>query len=134
MASKNRNKWIALLTVGIGGVYFLVSFAAYRLTADGEPENFEGRVVYKLKEDAAPNRRFFEGLMGNLPVRLDDGSVWYVSKRDHKILWPRHPDEMVEKGYTINTVLKAQKLYFGGYAHAEVYEMEILNEQPTVIK
>jgi hypothetical protein len=32
------------------------------------------------------------------------------------------------------TELKAQKLLFGGYSIAEIHELDIINEAPTIIK
>ena len=72
--------------------------------------------------------------MGNRLVRLDDGSVWYVSECDHKILWPDNLDEMRNRGYTIRTELKAQKLLFGGYSKAEIHELDKLKEATAIIE
>ena len=131
----NRLKWIALLTVGIVGIYLVACFALYRIPASGEPEYFEGRVIYKLEENTGTNRQFFEQrIMGNHIVRLEDDSVWYVSERDYKILWPRDPEEMLKQGRTIKTQLKVQKLLFGGYLMQEIRELDILNEAPTIIR
>ncbi len=127
--------WIALAVAGFIGIYIAVCYVVYRVPAEGEPEYFEGRIVYKPNEQTGLNRRIFEEMvMGNRAVRLDDESIWYVSKRDYKILWPRTPEEMRSKGYTIKTELKAQKLFFGGYSQAEIYELEILNEPPAIIE
>ena len=128
--SKNL-KWIALLTVGIIGIYFIASIAIYRIPAGDEPEYFEGFVLYEPIENTSTNRQFFEErLMGNRLVRLDDESVWYVSERDYKILWPSNLDEMHQRGYTVKTELKAQKLLFGGYSIAEIYELHKLKVAP----
>jgi hypothetical protein len=135
MAVNNRLKWIVLPTVGIIGIYLAVCFALYRIPASGEPEYFEGRVIYKLEDHTGTNRQFFEErIMGNHIVRLEDDRVWYVSDSDYKVLWPRDPDEMLKQGRTIKTQLKAQKLLFGGYLMQEIRELDILNEAPTVIR
>ena len=134
MATINNNlKWIALLTVGVIGLYLIVCVAIYRIPAAGEPEYFEGYVLYKPVESTGTNRQLFEErVMGNRLVQLDDESNWYVSERDYKILWPSNIDEMRERGYTIKTELKAQKLLFGGYAIAEIHELDKLKEAPTI--
>ena len=131
MATRNKNiKYIALLTVGIIGIYFIASVAIYRIPAGDEPESFTGFVLYQPIENTSTNRQFFEQrLMGNRLVRLDDESIWYVSERDHKILWPENIDEMHQRGYTIRTELKAQKLLFGGYSIAEIYELDKLKAE-----
>jgi hypothetical protein len=133
MVTNNKNlKWIALLTVGIIGIYFIASIAIYRIPAGDEPESFEGFVLYEPLDNTSTNRRFFEErLMGNRLVRLDDESVWYVSESDYTILWPENLDEMHQRGYTVKTELKAQKLLFGGYSIAEIYELDIINEAPA---
>ena len=133
--TQNKLKWIALLTVGFIGIYLIASVAIYRIPAGDEPESFEGHVLYEPMDSTSTNRRFFEErLMGNRLVRLDDESVWYVSESDFKILWPENIDEMHQRGYTIKTELKAQKLLFGGYSIAEIYELDIINESPAIIK
>jgi hypothetical protein len=133
--TQNKLKWIALLTVGFIGIYLIASAAIYRIPAGDEPESFEGYVLYEPMDSTSTNRRFFEErLVGNRLVRLDDESVWYVSESDFKILWPENIDEMHQRGYTIKTELKAQKLLFGGYSIAEIYELDIINEAPAIIK
>ena len=136
MVAKNKNlKWIVLLTVGIIGIYFISSVAIYRIPTGDEPEYFEGYVLYKPIVNTSTNRQFFEErLMGNRLVRLDDESVWYVSERDYKILWPSNLDEMLKSGYTIKTELKAQKLLFGGYSIAEIHELDKLKQAPAIIQ
>jgi hypothetical protein len=133
--TQNKLKWIALLTVGFIGIYLIASVAIYRIPAGDEPESFEGYVLYEPMDSTSTNRRFFEErLVGNRLVRLDDESVWYVSESDYRILWPENIDEMHQRGYTIRTELKAQKLLFGGYSTAEIYELDIINEAPAIIK
>ena len=132
---KNIIKWLVLSTVGLIGLYLVVSFVLYRIPATDEPEFFEGKVLYKLIDNTGTNRQFFEEqLMGNHTVRLDDDSLWYVSKRDYNILWPKDPYEMRKQGYTIKTELKAQKLLFGDYLMVEIHELDILNEAPMIIE
>ena len=81
---KNNVKWIVLLPLGIISIYLIVCIAAYRIPGADEPEYFGGYVLYTPMEDAGTNRQLFEELvMGNRLVRLDDGSIWYVSKRDY---------------------------------------------------
>ena len=130
VTTKNSLKWIALLTVGIISIYLIVCIAVYRIPAADEAEYFAGHVLYEPIENTVTNRQLFEEVMGNRMVRLEDESIWYVSKRDHEILWP----ENRKRGYTIKTELKAQKLLFGGYSIAEIYELDIINQAPTIIK
>jgi len=131
---KNRLIWIVLLPVGIIGIYLVVCIALYRIPAADETEYFEGLVLYKLNDSTGTNRQLFEELvMGNRFVRLDDESIWYVSERDHRILWPSNLDELRNRGYTIKTELKAQKLLFGGYSIAEIHELDKLKETPVII-
>jgi hypothetical protein len=134
MASKKYTiKLIALLTVGVIGIYLIACFVSYRIPTADEPVYIDGYMLYKLTENTGTNRQLFEELvMGNRLIRLTDESIWYVSKRDHKILWPEDPHEMHKKGYTIKTQLKTQKLLFGGYSKAEIYELDIISEAPTI--
>jgi len=132
---KNRLKWVALLTVGIISIYLVVCLVIYRIPAADEPAYFEGHVLYRLNDNTGTNRQLFEELvMGNRLVRLDDESIWYVSERDHKILWPSNLDELRNRGYTIKTELKAQKLLFGGYSIAKIHELDKYKEAPALIK
>jgi len=132
---KNSLKWIVLVPVGIISIYLVVCMVLYRAPAGDESEYFQGDVLYKLNDSTGTNRQLFEELvMGNRLVRLGDESTWYVSERDHKILWPENPDEMRKRGYTIKTELQAQKLLFGGYSKAEIHELDVLNEAPRIVK
>lgn len=115
--------------------YILLCLAAYRITDNSKPEIFEGKVLYKFIEFNGTNRQLFEEIiMQNRTIRLEDNSIWYVSKPDHLELWPENPHEMNKKGYTIKARLKAQKLYLGGYSKAEVIATEKLNENPIIRK
>jgi hypothetical protein len=131
---QNKIKWLALFVVGLIGLYLVVCLVLYRIPATAEPEYFSGRVIYMLDDATGTNRQFFEELMGNHIVRLEDDSVWYVSERDYNILWPRDPYEMRKLGQTLRTELKVQKLRFGGYIVEEIRELDILNEAPTIIE
>ena len=134
MALRNNViKQLALISAGIIGVYLIVCFVVYRLPASEEPVNFEGRIIYKLTESTGTHRQLFEELvMRNRIIRLDDGGVYYVSQRDHEILWPEDPNAMHDKGYTIKTTLKAPKLFFGGYSKVEIAELQVLSEAPVI--
>ena len=129
------SRWVGLRAIVVIVIYFIACFVLYRLPASSETEFFEGKVLYQLTETIETNRRVFEEiLMQNRILRMKSNRVWYVSKSDHKKLWPEDPISMYKKGYTFKVKLKVKKLLFGGYSKAEVVKYNKINEKPTVWK
>lgn len=129
------SSWVGLRAIAVFGVYFVISFALYRIPASSETEFIEGEVLYQLNESIETNRGFFEeALMQNRILRLKGKGIWYLSVSDHTKLWPEDPIEMYKQGYTMKAKLKVKKLLFGGYSNAELVKYDKLDEKPTVWK
>ena len=128
-------KWIGILLLSLLTLYVAICLIMYRLPAGKGEIVTEQSVHYKFIEFAGTNRQFFEELiMQNKTLRLQDKSVWFISKDQRDILWSESPHAMSEKGYTIKVKIKAKKLYFGGYGKATVMSFEKINEQPIISK
>ena len=131
ISTKNSLKWLVLLPVGIIVLYLVVCFAIYRIPASTEPEFFKGSVLKTMDFATGTNRQFFEErVLGNRLVRLDNDGIWYVSERDYRILRPSNLEALHDRGITITTELKAQKLLFGGYSIAEIQELYKIKQAP----
>jgi len=123
-----------LATLAIALMWFVLCLAVYRLPAESVPKSFEGNVHYKLLELGLNNRAVFESLLGNVPVRLVDGTELYVSKSDKSLLWPESPWEMEKNHYTYRTKVTARPLTFGGVGPAQVSEVKRVEEEPWLSK
>lgn len=114
--------------------WFVTCFSIYRIPAEAGPKSVEGNVHYKFLELGLDNRSFFESLLGNVPARLIDGTEFYVSKSDKKLLWPESPWEMEEKHYTYRARVTARPLMFGGFGPAQVTAVKRVEEEPWLSK
>ncbi len=93
-----------------------------------EPKVIIGEVDHKVI-DHAPDwkhqlRTPFEGMFGNRPVTLVDGTRIYVTPPDYDEVWPETWGEMYEKGYSIRITAQADKLLFGGLTVATITDTE----------
>lgn len=71
------SSWVGLRAIAVFGVYFVISFALYRIPASSETEFIEGEVLYQLNESIETNRGFFEeALMQNRILRLKGKGIW----------------------------------------------------------
>lgn len=125
---------VGLATLGLALMWLVICFSIYRLPKDSVPMSFEGNVHYKLLELGLSNRAFFESLLGNVPVRLVDGTELYVSKSEKELLWPESPWEMEKNHYTYRTKVATRALMFGGFGPAKVTEVKRVKEEPWLSK
>lgn len=127
-------RFVGLATLAIALTWVAICLLIYRLPAESVPKPFEGNVHYKFLELGLNNRAFFESLLGNVAVRLVDGTELYVSKSDRELLWPESPWEMEKNHYTYRTKMAARPLRFGGVGPAEVTEVKRVEEEPWLSK
>lgn len=114
-------------------LWFLICLLLYRLPGEVSPRYFNGNVQYKYFDlGGSDNRLFFESLLGNVPARLVDNTMFYVSKSDKKLLWP--PSELNGNRYTSRAHLVAQPLLFGGIGPARILKIQRIEEEPRISK
>ncbi|CAM3141090.1 hypothetical protein SHLO109777_19560 [Shewanella loihica] len=127
-------KWFVVLTALSLTLWFLVSFAVYRIPSKAAKAIFVGEVHYKFVELSIENRELFENLLGNRIVRLEGHPVLYVSEAERSQLWLESPHDMSKKGYTLKATLTAPPLLLGGYGQAELIHVEVINKEPILSK
>jgi hypothetical protein len=129
----------ALKIIGLSFLVLAVTavaalFLMYRVPRSA-PVTIEGEVLYKFIDLAPPdNQGLFEYLIGNYWIRLVDGKIVYVSKRDAERIWEENPHDMRQKGYTKYVVFEASPLLFGGFSVATVKEIRTIHKTPEIRK
>lgn len=114
-----------------------LGFLRYRITS-GEEVTIQREIKYQVIdligldtyraiviEPLAGNRRVFV-------INEDGGTGWfYVSPEDEDKIWPAN---LYEIDYTLEVTFKTKKLLFGGYAPAQVVEIQKVDRKPRIAK
>lgn len=122
-------------------ILFIVStalgFLRYRITT-GEEVTLRREIKYQVIdligldayralviEPLAGKRRLFV-------INEDESSGWfYVSPEDFDKAWP---DNLYEIDYTFEAILRTKQLLLGGYAPAEIIELQKVDRKPRIAK
>lgn len=114
-----------------------LGFLRYRITT-GEEIVIRREIKYQIIDLIGfdPYRALvIEPLAGNRRVFVinEDGSTgwFYVSPEDNERVWP---ENLYEIDYTFEATFKTKKLLLGGYAPAQVVEIQKVDRKPRISK